>query len=196
DRWFWSREAFPAENVSLRRMAADNVIIVDTSRPRPEVIGEMDQFSAPVFLHEQAIYLHEGAQYHVDQLDWEAKKAYVRPVEVDHYTDALMSTRVEVLDTFGGPDSGPLARSHGEVKLTSLATMFKKIRFHTHENIGSGPIHLPEQTLHTTAWWITVDGRDSSPQGGRAGGRALPGPPGGESPPRSLGGEVPPRSGG
>jgi DEAD/DEAH box helicase domain-containing protein len=168
NRWFWSREAFPAENVSLRRMAADNVVIVDTSRPRPEVIGEMDQFSAPVFLHEQAIYLHEGAQYHVDQLDWEAKKAYVRPVEVDHYTDALMSLRVEVLDTFGGPEGGPLARSHGEVKLTSVATMFKKIRFHTHENIGSGPIHLPEQTLHTTAWWISTDdelwvklGRDS-----------------------------------
>ena len=161
DRWFWSREAFPAENVSLRRMAADNVVIIDTSRPRPEVIGEMDQFSAPVFLHEQAIYLHEGAQYHVDQLDWDAKKAFVRPVEVDHYTDALMSTRVEVLDTFGGPEGGPLARSHGEVKLTSVATMFKKIRFHTHENIGSGPIHLPEQTLHTTAWWITT-----SPQGG------------------------------
>jgi DEAD/DEAH box helicase domain-containing protein len=168
NRWFWSREAFPAENVSLRRMAADNVVIVDTSRPRPEVIGEMDQFSAPVFLHEQAIYLHEGAQYHVDQLDWEAKKAYVRPVEVDHYTDALMSLRVEVLDTFGGPEGGPLARSHGEVKLTSVATMFKKIRFHTHENIGSGPIHLPEQTLHTTAWWISMDdelwsklGRDS-----------------------------------
>ncbi|HEX6349530.1 MAG TPA: DEAD/DEAH box helicase [Candidatus Dormibacteraeota bacterium] len=173
DRWFWSREAFPAENVSLRRMAADNVVIVDTSGPRPEVIGEMDQFSAPVFLHEQAIYLHEGAQYHVDQLDWEAKKAYVRPVEVDHYTDALMSTRVEVLDTFGGPEGAPLARSHGEVKLTSLATMFKKIRFHTHENIGAGPIHLPEQTLHTTGWWITV-GDGSSP----------------------LRGEVPPQSGG
>ncbi|MEP7106232.1 MAG: Zn-binding domain-containing protein, partial [Chloroflexota bacterium] len=168
NRWFWSREAFPAENVSLRRMAANNVVIVDTPPPRPEVIGEMDQFSAPVFLHEQAIYLHEGAQYHVDQLDWEAKKAYVRPVAVDHYTDALMSLRVEVLDTFGGPEGGPLSRSHGEVKLTSVATMFKKIRFHTHENIGSGPIHLPEQTLHTTGWWIAIDqelwaklGRDS-----------------------------------
>jgi len=156
-RWFWSRQAFPAEEVHLRRIAADNVIIVDTSHPRPEVIGEMDQFSTPVFLHEEAVYLHEGAQFHVDRLDWDEKKAYVRPVEVDYYTDALSSVTVQVLDTFAGPDGAGLARHHGEVKITSLASMFKKIRFHTHENIGSGPIHLPEQTLHTTAYWLTLD---------------------------------------
>jgi DEAD/DEAH box helicase domain-containing protein len=156
-RWFWSHEAFPAEGISLRRLAADNVVIIDTSRPRPEVIGEMDQFSAPVLLHEEAIYLHEGAQFHVERMDWDEKKAYVRPVEVDYYTDALMATSVRVLETFAGPDAGPLERSHGEVKLTSLATMFKKIRFHTHENIGSGPIHLPEQTLHTTAYWTCLE---------------------------------------
>src|SRR4029077_6886441 len=50
-----------------------------------------------------------------------------------------------------------LAHSYGELKITSLASMFKKIRFHTHENIGAGPIHLPEQTLHTTGYWVTVD---------------------------------------
>src|SRR6202158_3185106 len=156
-RWFWSRQAFPAEEVHLRRIAADNVVIIDTSQPRPSVIGEMDQFTAPVLLHEEAVYLHEGAQYHVSRLDWEEKKAYVHPVEVDYYTDALASVTVQVLDTFAGPDVDSLSRSHGEVKITSLASMFKKIRFHTHENIGSGPIHLPEQTLHTTGYWITVD---------------------------------------
>src|SRR2546428_281680 len=156
-RWFWSRQAFPAEEVHLRRIAADNVVIIDTSQPRPSVIGEMDQFSAPVLLHEEAIYLHEGAQFHVDRLEWDGKKAYVHPVDVDYYTDALASVTVQVLDTFAGPDDQPIARSHGEVKITSLASMFKKIRFHTHENIGSGPIHLPEQTLHTTGYWITVD---------------------------------------
>jgi len=156
-RWFWSRQAFPAEEVHLRRILADNVVIIDTSHPRPQVIGEMDQFTAPVLLHEEAVYLHEGAQFHVDRLDWEEKKAYVRPVEVDYYTDALASVTVQVLDTFGGPDGDCVARSHGEIKITSLASMFKKIRFHTHENIGSGPIHLPEQTLHTAGYWITVD---------------------------------------
>src|SRR6266852_3150955 len=156
-RWFWSRQAFPAEEIHLRRIAADNVVIIDTSQPRPSVIGEMDQFSAPVLLHEEAVYLHEGAQFHVDRLDWDEKKAYVRPVEVDYYTDALAAVTVRVLDTFGGPDGDAVSRSHGELKITSLASMFKKIRFHTHENIGSGPIHLPEQTLHTTGYWITVD---------------------------------------
>src|SRR5216110_3039928 len=156
-RWFWSRQAFPAEEVHLRRILADNVVIIDTSQPRPQVIGEMDQFTAPVLLHEEAVYLHEGAQYHVDRLDWDEKKAYVRPVDVDYYTDALASVSVRVLETFGGPEGDAIIRSHGEVKITSLASMFKKIRFHTHENIGAGPIHLPEQTLHTTGYWITVD---------------------------------------
>jgi DEAD/DEAH box helicase domain-containing protein len=156
-RWFWSRQAFPAEEVHLRRILADNVVIIDTSQPRPQVIGEMDQFTAPVLLHEEAVYLHEGAQYHVDRLDWGEKKAFVRPVQVDYYTDALASLTVQVLDTFAGPEGSALTRSHGEVKITSLASMFKKIRFHTHENIGAGPIHLPEQTLHTTGFWITVD---------------------------------------
>ncbi|HEV2029738.1 MAG TPA: DEAD/DEAH box helicase [Candidatus Dormibacteraeota bacterium] len=156
-RWFWSRQAFPAEEVHLRRILADNVVIIDTSHPRPQVIGEMDQFTAPVLLHEEAVYLHEGAQFHVDRLDWDEKKAYVRPVEVDYYTDALASVTVQVLETFDGPDAGEVSRSHGEIKITSLASMFKKIRFHTHENIGAGPIHLPEQTLHTTGYWITVD---------------------------------------
>ena len=156
-RWFWSRQAFPAEEVHLRRILADNVVIIDTSQPRPQVIGEMDQFTAPVLLHEEAVYLHEGAQYHVDRLDWDEKKAYVRPVAVDYYTDAQASVTVQVLETFAGPAGEGLAKSHGEVKITSLASMFKKIRFHTHENIGAGPIHLPEQTLHTTGYWITVE---------------------------------------
>jgi len=156
-RWFWSRQAFPAEEVHLRRILADNVVIIDTSQPRPQVIGEMDQFTAPVLLHEEAVYLHEGAQYHVDRLDWNEKKAYVRPVQVDYYTDALASVTVQVLETFAGPEGAGLGRSHGEVKITSLASMFKKIRFHTHENIGAGPIHLPEQTLHTTGYWVTVE---------------------------------------
>ena len=152
--WHWAADAFPAEGVSLRSAAADNVVIVDVTRGA-RVIGEMDQFSAPVFLHEEAIYLHEGAQFHVDRLDWEQKKAYVRPVKVDYYTDANLAVTIRVLETHASRPGG-LPSHHGEVRVTALPTIFKKIRFHTHENVGSGPISLPEQHLHTTAYWVEV----------------------------------------
>jgi DEAD/DEAH box helicase domain-containing protein len=158
-RWFWSSEAFPASEVSLRSILAENVVIIDTSAGPStggaRVIGEMDQFAAQTLLHDQAIYLHEGQQYHVDHLDWAEKKAYVRPVNVDYYTDADRSARVQVLEAFDAVD-GALCRAHGEVQVTSLATIFKKIRFHTHEAIGAGPIDLPQVDLHTTSYWLRV----------------------------------------
>src|SRR5205823_3162390 len=115
-----------------------------------------DQFSAQVYLHEEAIYLHEGAQYHVDRLDWEEKKAYVRPVKVDYYTDANLAVSIKVLQSFASRPTADVAVHHGEVQIRALATIFKKIRFHSQENIGSGPISLPEQQLHTTAFWLEI----------------------------------------
>src|SRR5207237_10191267 len=100
DRWYWNKQSFPAEDVSLRRMAVDNVVIVDTSGTRPEVIGEMDQFSAPTMIHAEAIYLQEGAQYHDDRLQWDDQAAYAPPGEDDYSTTALNSFSVRVLDSF------------------------------------------------------------------------------------------------
>jgi DEAD/DEAH box helicase domain-containing protein len=153
--WHWSSENFPAENVSLRTAAADNFVIIDTTDPTPRVIGEMDRFSVPTLLHEEAIYLHQGTQYHVDKLDFEEQKAYVRQVEVDYYTDANLAVTLKVLAVLSG-ELQQAPRSHGEVMVSALATIYKKIKLHTHENIGWGRIHLPEQTMHSTGYWLTV----------------------------------------
>jgi DEAD/DEAH box helicase domain-containing protein len=161
-RWYWSSEVFPASEVSLRSILAENVVIVDTSNASggagsagARVIGEMDQFAAQTMLHDQAIYLHEGQQFHVDHLDWAEKKAYVRPVNVDYYTDADRAATVQVLESFDSAD-GVLVKAHGEVQVSSLATVFKKIRFHTHEAVGAGPVDLPQVDLHTTSYWLRV----------------------------------------
>jgi DEAD/DEAH box helicase domain-containing protein len=153
-RWFWASDEFPAAEVSLRTVLVENVVIIDTTAGA-RVIGEMDQFAAQTLLHDQAIYLHEGQQYHVERLDWAEKKAYVRPVRVDYYTDADRAASVEVLSQ-SAAGAGPVTRAHGEVKVTSLATVFKKIRFHTHEAIGAGPIDLPQVDLHTTSYWMGI----------------------------------------
>lgn len=156
DTWYWMADSYPAESISLRTAARDNVVIIDQETPaRPKVIGQIDTFAAPLLVHEEAIYLHEGRQYHVDTLDWDARKAFVHPVNVDYYTDASLSVRVQVLDKFSdGGDSAE--RNHGEVMVGAIVTQYKKIKLHTHENVGWGQVHLPEEQMHTTAYWLSL----------------------------------------
>jgi len=105
-------------------------------------------------VHDEAIYLHGSQQYHVDKLDWERRKAYVREVAVDHYTDAQLKSDLRVIESSEEKTLDACACGHGEVSVTSVATMYKKIKFNTHENIGWGKIDLPELTMHTGAFWF------------------------------------------
>ncbi|MBX3029364.1 MAG: DEAD/DEAH box helicase [Chloroflexi bacterium] len=163
-RWYWSSESFPASEISLRVAAPENVLIIDTGPAGTRVIGEVDLFSAPTIVHEGAIYLHESRQFHVDRLDWDERKAYVRPVDVDHYTRADMAVTLKPLDVFDetplGSAPGRVAAdasvAHGEVMVASLATIYKKLKLDSHENLGWGRIHLPETELHSTAWWLAL----------------------------------------
>ena len=83
----------------LRSASQENVVIIDQSDiANVRVIGEMDRFSALTLLHEEAIYFHQGIQFQVEKLDWEEKKAFVREVDVDYYTDANLAVELKVLE--------------------------------------------------------------------------------------------------
>ena len=156
-RWYWSSENFPASEVSLRTAAPENVVIIDTSPDRPKVLGEVDIFAAQILVHERAIYIHDSVQYYVDRLDWSEKKAYVHKVDVDHYTYANRAVTLKPIDVFGEASAPGGRRIHGEVMVASLVTLFKKLKFITDENVGWGPIDLPEIELQTTAYWLTAE---------------------------------------
>ncbi|MEJ9211597.1 DEAD/DEAH box helicase [Bacillus smithii] len=157
ERWFWMNDSFPAHNISLRSASQENVVIIDTTETaNVKVIGEMDRFSAMTLLHEEAIYLHQGIQYQVEKLDWDEKKAYVREVDVDYYTDANLAIQLQVLEIDKQRGNEQALISFGDVGIHILPTIFKKIKLDTHENIGSGPIHLPEEEIHTSAAWISL----------------------------------------
>ncbi|MGI8704058.1 MAG: DEAD/DEAH box helicase [Candidatus Limnocylindrales bacterium] len=157
-RWYWASENFPAAEISLRTAAPENVVIIDTGGNRPRVVGEVDLFSAPTLVHEGAIYLHESRQFHVDRLELDERMAYVHPVDVDYYTQAELAVTLKPLETFASSLAPAVERAHGEVMVSTLATIFKKLRLETHENLGWGPIRLPEIELHTTAYWIGLEG--------------------------------------
>jgi len=156
-RWYWSSENFPASEISLRAAAPENVVIIDTSPDRPRVLGEVDLFSAQVLVHDHAIYLHEAVQYHVDKLDWGERKAYVHKVDADHYTYANRAVTLKPLDVFAEAPAPGGRRLHGEVMVASLVTLYKKLKFVTDENVGWGPVDLPELELQTTAYWLTAE---------------------------------------
>jgi DEAD/DEAH box helicase domain-containing protein len=154
-RYHWMAETYPAEHVSLRSASIDNFVVIEQG-PKPRVIGEVDRPSAPMLVHEEAIYFHGGRQYHVDRLDWEEKKAYVRPVDVDYYTDAEMAVDLKVLEDTDEHEVPGATVTHGEVKVSYQPTIFKKIKLETHENVGWGKIHLPQEDVHTTAYWLAL----------------------------------------
>jgi DEAD/DEAH box helicase domain-containing protein len=200
-KWHWTQEAYPADTVSLRSVSSDNFVIIQSSaeddgntsgakKGAAEVIGEVDFSSALTTVHPKAIYLHQGLQYHVERLDFDQRKAYVTPVNVDYYTDAIRYTQVRVLDIaeedrIAGMAPAPLprpapslpwqtlaqpiaqsfrpsagqrsTRAHGDVLVRSQVIGFKKIKFFTNENVGDGKLELPENEMHTTAFWITLE---------------------------------------
>jgi len=156
--WHWTQEAYPADAISLRSVTSDNFVILDIT-DGPEVIGEVDFPSALGVVHPKAIYLHQGQQYHVERLDFDERKAYVKRVNVNYFTDAIRYTQVRVLETAEAARIGeaPAARAHGDVLVRSQVVGFKKIKFFTNENVGAGKLELPENEMHTTAFWITLE---------------------------------------
>ncbi len=161
--YHWIQEAYPANAVSLRSVTSDNFVIIDiTGNERdesagPEVIGEVDFASALTTVHPKAIYIHEGQQFHVERLDFAERKVYVKRVNVDYFTDAIRYTQVRVLEIADShSSSGPSERAHGDVLVRSQVVGFKKIKFFTNENLGAGKLELPENEMHTTAFWLTL----------------------------------------
>jgi DEAD/DEAH box helicase domain-containing protein len=180
----WAADAYPANDVPLRSVGWDNVVIIDVERDR--TIGELDWRAAHTMLHEQAIYQHDGECWQVERLDHDNHKAFVRRVEPDYWTDAMTHVRVSVLEESAQgpvqpahhpaprplqPALDPAPRSNepragvgesswwggwGEVAVVEKVVGYKKIKFYTHENVGYGDVRLPEMQMHTTALWVIV----------------------------------------
>ena len=182
DKWYWMADTYPAQDISLRRMTRDNFVIVDLGgRPsagaeglgeegfekrrsraginRPKVIGEVDYSGAFYHIFPKAIYVHDGVSYQVEELDFNNRKAFVRKVDCDYYTDAEEKTAVRILDVFEEGKPAVARPFHGEVHVSTKVVGFKKIRYYTQENVGYGEVNLPEREMSTTAYWSRISGR-------------------------------------
>jgi DEAD/DEAH box helicase domain-containing protein len=151
--WHWTSDTYPADAVSLRSVSSDNFVVVDITGDH-RVIADVAFTSALTTLHEKAIYLHEARQYQVERFDYEGRKAYVRQVDSDYFTDAIDYTQVKELEEFASAPVGGAQAAHGDARINRQIVGFKKVKFYTMENVGSGNLSMPEQEMHTTAFWL------------------------------------------
>jgi DEAD/DEAH box helicase domain-containing protein len=115
------------------------------------VIGEMDRPSAKELIFDNAVYIHLGRQYIVEKLDIDNRSCHVVEKDLDYWTDAVVKTDIEVLTE---DERGSILGTEyvlGDVLVRTQAEKYKKLRFHSHENIGYGEISLPPEEMQTRA---------------------------------------------
>lgn len=153
-QWFYSRSGYPAAEVGLRNISEPTYTIMAETEQGPQVIGTLDEVSAFFQAHTHAVYLHNGQTYFVDALDVDRKIAHVSTKPVDYYTQAVDETSITVNDTEMSNTWRVSEVSFGEVSVSTLVTMFKKVKFEDRDSIGYENLDLPERTLDTAACWV------------------------------------------
>lgn len=161
-RWFWASASYPAEKISLRSASADNIVIVDTTKGQNSVIGEMDIPSAKELIFDDAVYIHKGRQYVVQKLDIENRHCFVEARETNYYTDAVVKNDLKLLSEDEKPFGGLLDLIVGDILVRSSAEKYKKLRFHSNENIGYGEIFLPPEEMQTRTFAIVFGNKGQS----------------------------------
>ncbi len=163
DQYFWMADAYPAAAVSLRSASPENIILHTEDGDQPRTIGEIDIASASWMVHPHAVYLHEGQQYFVQELNFETHAATLIPVALDYFTEALKETSIQVLSTFaltpclstsGRGES--CRKAHGELQVTAQVTGFRKRMWFSSEILGEEPLDLPPSDLQTTGYWLAL----------------------------------------
>lgn len=157
NRFFWMADQYPAADISLRNATPDSITLILKGPHRQETIGQVDLNSAYWMVHPNAVYLHEGTSYLVDDLDMEAGAAYLRQVAVDYYTRAKKETHIGEKQRLKQTHVSGGEKYLGEILVTNKIVGFQKIRWFTHEHLGGGEVDLPPTQLNTMGYWISID---------------------------------------
>jgi DEAD/DEAH box helicase domain-containing protein len=156
DKYFWMADAYPAAGLSLRSASPDNVVLQVEDGGSPWTLGNVDLASAPWMVHPHAVYLHEGQQYFVQELNLETSLATLIPVSLDYFTEPQRQTEVKILGVSDQIQVPGGQKGWGEIQVTLQVAGFRKLRWFTRENLGMEPLDLPPTEFQTTGYWLTI----------------------------------------
>lgn len=154
DRYFWMADQYPAEQVSLRSASPETVVLQVEQDGAPRTLGLVDTSSAPWLVHPDAVYLHEGRTYLVEDLDLTNGVARLRPAEVAYYTEPRSQAQVQLVEKYAEAPAPGAHIAHGALRVVTQLTGYRKVKWLTHELLGSGELALPPSELQTTGYWL------------------------------------------
>ena len=144
----------PHHRVDLRMIGHETFSIVDLrATPEPRTMGSIDSISAFELVYPRAIYLHEGENYFVRELDVDARVARVERSDLDYYTQVVLSSQARIVEKRRSEPFNGGTKHFGALDVSWQSVAFKKIKYYTLENIGQESLDLPALNIATTGLW-------------------------------------------
>ena len=154
-RFAWSGPAFPAGDYSLRNMDKTRFKLILDNENRE--ITEMDESQAYHELHPGAVYMHDGALYEILKLDLVSRTAIAKSFEGNYYTVPAGTEDIRILQTFQEKTVERTKIHFGDINVDEVISMFKKLQFHNHQNLGYVSLTQPlQKDYDTESTWIDI----------------------------------------
>ena len=146
----------PHRDIDIRSASGTLFLIVEADTGA--LLGTVDEARAFVQVHPGAIYLHQGEQYEVTELDLARHVALVRSSDADYYTQSRDTTDIEVLGVLAESKVGETPMFFGDVRVTNQVVGFQRKLHRSGDVLDTVPLDLPAQRLDTrSVWWAVPD---------------------------------------
>ena len=167
-RFAWAGPAFPAGDYSLRNMdrtrfkliVMDDVEFVDGRRQAKGAgreVTEMDESQAYHELHPGAVYMHDGVLYEVLKLDLVSRTAEAVSFNGNYYTVPAGTEETRILQKFHEEELKRTKICFGDINVNEVISMYKKLQFHNHQNLGYVELTQPlQKDFDTESTWIEI----------------------------------------
>jgi DEAD/DEAH box helicase domain-containing protein len=150
---FWAVREPPFPSVNLRSGSTGEVELRDAD---DRLVGTIDEARLWQVAHPGALYLHQGRQYRVREVDATAGVVRLDPHDEPEFTQTRSDTQVDL----GTPERvarvGGISVHLGAVEVRSRVVSYQRRAAGSGEVLEVVELDVPEQRLETRACWYTV----------------------------------------
>jgi len=141
---------------SLRNMSSITMKLINITKGKDLLIGDIDYASSLWMVHPQAIYFHLGDQFRVSEINFENHEVYLLENNSNYFTEPKIEKTYEVIEVFLERNFGYFQLNFGNIRITQKVSGYKEILWENRQVIGEYELDLPETILETEAFWFSL----------------------------------------